>query len=59
MIQRIRDWLLERRIRATYKLICERPEIDEAYALAATWAGMINSRSPEQIARMEREKGLT
>lgn len=53
MIQRIKDWLLERRIDAFVK--------QTRYEKRADWeefSRLIQSRSPQQIARMERQKGL-
>lgn len=57
MLARFHDWLRERRIR---RLKCQLLRVDPPLR-AAIWRVMlaeIQRRSPKQIERMEREKGL-
>lgn len=54
---RIRDWLLERRIRAATRMfVIAPPEIRRAAFLRLR--ALTRLRSPEQVARMERKRGL-
>lgn len=57
MLARLRDWLHERRIRRLrQQLLMVEPPLR-----AAIWRVMraeINRRSPQQVARMNRDKGL-
>lgn len=54
MVVRIRDWRLERRI----KEAAERFYLTHAYTDWLTFAKLIRQRSPQQVSRMERERGL-
>ena len=61
LIQRINDYLRERRIarlrrEATAHVSARRA--DSARAAMVRMAAEINARSPQQVARMERKKGL-
>lgn len=52
------DELLERQIEAVMQLGLIADDPDEARAAFAVMSQLIAQRSPEQIARMERERGL-
>lgn len=57
MIQRIRDWLYERRIRAVSKrwtAAMEAKDYADARRISAELDKLRLARSPEQIARLER-----
>lgn len=61
MIQRIRDWLLERRIAAALAEMVRYQRLGLTYMARATWfryRDLIQQRSPGQVARMEARMGL-
>lgn len=57
VLQPIRDWILEKRITHCYHRLCNAEPSDKP-SIWAEFVHLVNSRSPEQVARMEREKGL-
>ena len=62
MIQRLRDWLRERRIAAMQAEMRRAARYTNPREFRALWAQLrdeINQRSPAQVARMERKRGLT
>lgn len=61
MIQRIRDWLLERRISAAHRLCVAYSKRGRKHLARIEWAAMcalIKQRSPGQVRRMEKARGL-
>lgn len=59
--QRTRDWLHEREIRRLGRGCAEAMDAHDAAKTAYFWAATVravNARSPTQVARMERAKGL-
>lgn len=59
--QRIADWLLETRIARVRTRISRLIDAGRPDEVMETWnelKGLIRSRSPQQIARMERARGL-
>lgn len=58
MIQRLADWFRERRIERLRIALAECSDSDDVVMAWAALAEEISARSPEQVARMEREKGL-
>lgn len=61
MIQRIKDWRLERRIHRLSRQCAEAMKAGDKVAARAFWQAQgdaIRSRSPAQVKRMERRMGL-
>ncbi len=58
MMQRLNDWLRERRIDRLRLALADCNNSDEVVMAFAALAEEIAKRSPEQIERMDREKGL-
>jgi hypothetical protein len=58
MIQRLKDWLLERRITAARVRLQCAPGRLEQQAAWAEMAFLISQRSPQQVQRMERKARL-
>ena len=59
MLRRFADWQRERRIkRLTRELVAAIQARLRAHEIQRKWQDEVNARSPEQVARMERRKGL-
>lgn len=58
MIQRLRDWLLERKIDATRLALHSARNPQEQRAAWCVMASLIKRRSAQQVYRMERKAGL-
>lgn len=58
LIQRYKDYLLERKIHALYLAFLRASTNDEIKRAWKVYADAINSRSVGQVKRMEQEKGL-
>ena len=62
LLARLRDWLLERHIRAIRRDMAaalDRKEYKRAYTLLDELREATGRRSPQQVLRMERAAGLT
>lgn len=57
MLGIVRDWILEKRINNCYRRLCRAGPADRP-SIWIQFVRLVNSRSPQQIAKMEREKGL-
>ena len=59
LLRRFADWQRERRIkRLTRELVAAIQARLHAHEVQRKWRDEVNARSPEQVARMERRKGL-
>lgn len=58
LIQRFKDFLLEARIKSAFCNVLLAADGDEARRCNREMASLIARRSPAQIARMERKRGL-
>ncbi|NMF98408.1 hypothetical protein GPA27_13535 [Aromatoleum toluolicum] len=59
MLARLRDYLHERRIAAEKVALLAATTFEARRIHAARMRDLINQRSPDSVARMERDRGLT